>query len=59
MSYGSFFGRFAPALSLAFALALPAAAAVGDKAGVTASVRGQVQQVSYSTPQAIGRNRPD
>ena len=45
------------ALALAAGFALPAAAAVGDKAGVTASVRGQVQQVSYRTPQAaIGRN---
>ena len=45
------------AFSLAAALAPPAAAAVGDKAGITASVRGQVQQVSYRTPQAaIGRN---
>jgi hypothetical protein len=47
------------ALALAFGAAVPppAAAAVGDKAGVTASVRGQVQQVSYRTPQAaIGRD---
>ena len=45
------------ALSLAAGLAGPSAAAPGDKAGVTASVRGQVQQVSFRTPQAaIGRN---
>lgn len=53
-------GRVAPVAALAAALLCPlglsAQAAVGDKAGVTASVRGQVQQVSYRAPQAIGRN---
>ncbi len=57
MSVLSLAARAALTLSLSAGLALPAAAAVGDKAGVTASVRGQVQQVSYKTPQAaIGRN---
>ncbi len=57
MSVLTLAARAALALSLAAGFALPAAAAVGDKAGVTASVRGQVQQVSYRTPQAaIGRN---
>ncbi|MBL8665421.1 MAG: FecR domain-containing protein [Candidatus Odyssella sp.] len=47
----------AVALALAAGHAGSAAAAPGDKAGVTASVRGQVQQVSFRTPQAsIGRN---
>jgi hypothetical protein len=56
MSIRSLAAGAALALSLSAGLALPATAAVGDKAGVTASVRGQVQQVSYRTPQAIGRN---
>lgn len=56
MSIRSLAARAAFVLAAA-ALVPSAAAAVGDKAGVTASVRGQVQQVSYRTPQAaIGRN---
>ena len=57
MSIRSLVRGAALAVALAAGFALPAAAAVGDKAGVTASVRGQVQQVSYRTPQAaIGRD---
>jgi hypothetical protein len=57
MSIRSLAAGAALALALSAGLALPATAAVGDKAGVTASVRGQVQQVSYRTPQAaIGRD---
>lgn len=57
MSIRSLAAGAALALSLASGLPGPTVAAPGDKAGVTASVRGQVQQVSFRTPQAaIGRN---
>ena len=42
---------------LAFAVAGTAVEAqVGTRAGVTAAVRGPVQQISYRTPQGVGRN---
>ena len=49
------------ALGFAWALALcfvseGAQAQVGTRAGVAAAVRGPVQQISYSTPQGVGRN---
>jgi hypothetical protein len=57
MSIRSLAAGAALALSFTAGLAGPAAAATGDRAGVTASVRGQVQQVSFRTPQAaIGRD---
>ncbi len=57
MSIRSLAAGAALALSFTAGLSGPAAAAPGDRAGVTASVRGQVQQVSFRTPQAaIGRD---
>jgi hypothetical protein len=45
------------AWALASFFAAPAVEAqVGTRAGVTAAVRGPVQQISYRTPQGVGRN---
>ncbi len=50
--------RFLAVLALTaavLALAPGARAGLGDKAGVAAAVRGQVQQISYAAPRSVGR----